>query len=145
MSGGLALLTPVEENDRNGQLLRDTLARGSRKSQREERPPGIESPQGSGRDNISARVVTPCGIDAIVLGRFKTAMVPFKQMIRDHPDSRLIDRAVYNLAVCNSRLGKNREALRLLDLFVRSFPRSSWIDKARKLQAAIQKRVSRGA
>lgn len=81
----------------------------------------------------------------IETGRFKTAMVPFKQMIKDHPDSRLLDRAVYNLAVCNSRLGKNQEAMRFLDLFVRSFPRSSWLGKARKLQADLKKRDRRGA
>lgn len=77
-------------------------------------------------------------------GRFKTAMVPFKQMLKDHPSAHLLDRAVYNIALCYLRLGKNEEAIQYVDLFVRSFPRSSWIGKATKMQAALQKRKHRG-
>jgi TolA-binding protein len=84
------------------------------------------------------------GSARIESGRFKTAIAPFKQMLRDHPTSHLFDRAVYNLAVCYSRLGKNDEAGRLLDVFLRSFPGSAWLGKAKTMRAALQRREKRG-
>jgi TolA-binding protein len=67
----------------------------------------------------------------------RRAIEPFKRLLRDHPDSTLLDRAVYNLAFCRAKTGDKREARRLLSVFERSFPGSSFAGKARELRASL--------
>ncbi len=72
-------------------------------------------------------------------GRHSDAVDPCRRLLRDHPDSDVLDRGLYTLALCRSKAGNRREALRLLDVFDRSFAKSEVASKARELRQTLEK------
>ncbi|TWT44638.1 hypothetical protein RAS1_10530 [Phycisphaerae bacterium RAS1] len=68
---------------------------------------------------------------------FVDARKPLRDLLCDHPDTPLQDRAVYNLALCALETGQRKEAQRLLDVFDRSFTGSRVEPNARELRTRL--------
>lgn len=71
---------------------------------------------------------------------FTAARKPLRDLLTDHPDTPLQDRAVYNLALCAFETGDRRESRRLLDVFDRSFKGSRLEPNALELRARLNRK-----
>jgi tetratricopeptide (TPR) repeat protein len=78
-------------------------------------------------------------VGAVLLAREEAegALDAFERVLRDHPDSPLLDRALAGKAHALARLGRKEEAIRSIDLFERSFPESAAITDVRELRRAL--------
>lgn len=70
---------------------------------------------------------------------FARARQPLRELLLDHPDTPLQDRAVYGLALCSLELSNRKEAKRLVAVFERSFSGSEVAAKV----ADLKKRLGR--
>ena len=65
------------------------------------------------------------------------ALAAFGRVLRDYPESPLLDRALAGKARSLAKGGKKEDALRAIDLFERSFPESASITEMRELRRAL--------
>ena len=69
--------------------------------------------------------------------QWRPAIHVFEELLRDHPDSNLQDRALYYLALCHTRSGNKKKAKEYIELFDRSFPKSKMGEKMAKLRGEL--------
>ena len=69
--------------------------------------------------------------------QWRPAIRVFEELLRDHPDSNLQDRALYYLALCHARGGNKKKAKEYVELFDRSFPASKMGERMAELRGEL--------
>ena len=69
--------------------------------------------------------------------KFASALARLESHVRDHPDGGSLDRVVERAAFCHAELKNEKEALRWIAIFERSFPKSQYADEVATLKAKL--------
>ena len=77
------------------------------------------------------------GRDLIEDDKWEAAEKHFRDFLRDYPNNKNVDAALYWLAFTNKKQAHFSEAEKYLTQLFRQYPESSWIDDARALQIEI--------
>ncbi len=74
------------------------------------------------------------------IGEWGKSQRLFRELVKQYPDSKDVDKALYSLGVLNYRLGDEAEAARNLRKLIDRYPGSKLVDKAKKLLGETEDR-----